>query len=219
MKTQLLLIIAAVLFSLAFSDPYTEAMKKGIELMNSDGDQSNFISASNHFARIAERETKEWLPAYYAGYSMTIAAAMEADGIKKDEMLDAAQAFLTKTAKLEPSASEVLAVEGFIHMLRIGVDPATRGPEYSAKSAAALQKAKAMDPNNPRVQYLLAQLNFGTAQFFGSDGSEACRMNKAALNLFAQETEDNSRNSLEPTWGQNMAEEFKSRCESMGQGQ
>ncbi len=219
MKTQLLFTIVAVLFSMAFNDPYTEAMKKGIELLNSAGDQNSFLSASNHFARIAESENKEWLPAYYAGYSMTIAAAMEAEGSKKDDMLDAAQLFLDKAAKLEHTASEVLAVEGFIHMLRIGVDPATRGPEYSAKSSAALQKAKAMDPDNPRVQYLLAQLNFGTAQFFGSDGSEACRMNDGALDLFGQEAADNSRNNLEPTWGQNMAQEFKSRCESMSRGQ
>ena len=212
------LIFSLIVTLLAFTDPYTEAMKKGIEMLHSAGNQSSYIAASNHFARIAERESNEWLPTYYAGYSMTIAAAMESKGLIKDEMLDAAQRFLDKSTKLNPSEAEVLAVEGFIHMLRIGVDPAARGADFSAKSSAALQKAKAKDPSNPRVQYLLAQLNFGTAQFFGSDGSEACRTNEGALELFAREAADDSRNNLAPSWGENMAMEFKARCDSMSTG-
>ena len=139
---------------------------------------------------------------------------MEATPEAKDEVLDHVQTYLDKIASIEHNECEALALQGFVYMLRISVDPATRGPEYSAMSAASLQKAKSLDENNPRVLHLLAQLSFGSAQFFGSDTSEACQLNDLSLEEFISRAKEVEDESLDPNWGQNMAQAFKAQCEN-----
>ena len=196
----------------AGNDPYTEAMSEGMKMLKEAQGSQDFLAVANKFERISEAENEKWHPAYHASYAMTIVAAMEQDPSKKDENLDAAQALIEKAAALDHNESEVLALQGFIYMIRIGVDPASRGQQYSGMSAASLQKAKAIDPENPRVLYMLAQLSFGTAQFFGSDTSEACGLNEQALEKFNAMEEIESEDPFAPSWGKNMAEGFNAQC-------
>ena len=210
--TTLFILIAMSVLAFAGNDPYTKAMQEGLTLLQKAQGPQDFLEAANKFERISEAEKDKWHPSYYASYAMTIVAAMEQQPVKKDEYLDMAQSFIEKSASTEPNESEVLALQGFIYMLRIGVDPATRGQQYSGMSAASLQKAKAIDPENPRVLYMLAQLSFGTAQFFGQDGSEACKMNEIALKKFEEAERTESQDPFAPGWGKNMAQGFSAQC-------
>jgi hypothetical protein len=94
-------------------------------------------------------------------------------------------------------------------MIRITVDPASRGQQYSALGSQAFGKALSLDGENPRAMALMAQMEFGTAQFLGSSTSEACATNDAALQKFAT---FRSSNPLAPQWGKAMALELKSKC-------
>lgn len=212
MKKILFLVLGILIAVLAFADEsqYEKAMKKSLELLDEAKGMDDFQEASNTFMRIADAEISKWLPAYYASYTMTVIAANEPDGKLKDEKLDIAQEYLDRASGLENDASEILALQGFIYMIRIGVDPATRGQTYSGKSAQALQKAKSINPQNPRALFMLAQLSFGTAQFFGSDTSEACNMNENALAQFDVEQDGNDK--FAPKWGRGQAEQFKTNC-------
>jgi hypothetical protein len=57
--------------------------------------------------------------------------------------------------------------------------------------------------------HMSAQLSYGTAQFFGQDGSEACKTNAQAIALFDSFSSDIP---FYPTWGKNMALGFQERC-------
>ncbi len=212
MKKILLIIlgISVAIFAYAEKDPYKKAMKSTLEQMSGASTSDEFQSVANKFNRIGEAENVKWLPFYYASYAMTISSAIEEDPVKKDQKLDAAQIMLDRINDIDHDESEVLALQGFIYMIRIGVDPAERGQEYSIKSADVLQKSKKINPENPRALFMMAQLSYGTAQFFGSDISEACELNDAALNIF--ETSDQQKDSLFPSWGINQVLEFKKRC-------
>ena len=214
MKKVLILVIMASMSFKAFAgnDPYTKAMNEGLKMLKEAQGPQDFISAANKFERISEADQDKWHPSYYASYAMTIVAAMEQDPTKKDKSLDIAQSFIENASAVDHEESEVLALQGFIYMIRIGVDPATRGQQYSGMSGASLQKAKAIDPENPRVLYMLAQLSFGTAQFFGSDTSEACQLNDLALEKFHETGVAENEDPFAPDWGKNMAEGFKVQC-------
>jgi len=212
MKKSILLAIGILVafIALAGETPYEKAMKQSLKSLHEAQNMSDFQEVSNAFGRIADVEKMKWLPAYYASYTMTVVAANESDGDLKDEKLDVAQEYLDRAANLENDESEVLALQGFIYMIRIGVDPASRGQTYSGKSAQSLQKAKSLNPENPRTLFMLAQLSFGTSRFFGSDTSEACEMNNLALKIFdAVEVEEDS---IAPSWGRQQAEQFKLQC-------
>jgi hypothetical protein len=71
-------------------------------------------------------------------------------------------------------------------------------------------KAIAMNPENPRALGLLAQMQFGTAQFFGSSTAEACGTATLALQKFETTT---SENPLAPQWGKEMIVALKTNCQ------
>ncbi len=211
MKKSIVLIIGILVAvtTLYANDKYTEAMQKGMDQLSEARSPEAFLEVSNTFSRISAVEQDKWIPAYYAAYTLTMYAAMNNDPKLKDDYLDQAEGYLKKASSIEEKNVEVMALQGFIYMLRISVDPQSRGPEYSGKSGTILSKAMELDPNNPRVMYFTAQLSYGTAQFFGQDGSEACKMNDRAIELFENYSSDIP---FYPSWGKNMALGFQERC-------
>ena len=184
-KTAILLVLILINLNVnGGNDPYIEAMAEGMTMLENAQSHEDLVAAANQFERIAEAETNKWHPSYYASFAMTMVAANQKDPAQIDSNLDAAQRFIDKASSVSENNAEILALQGFIYMLRIGVDPGTRGQQYSGMSVTFLQKAKAIEPENPRVLHLLAQLSFGTSMFFGSDTSEACNMNDIALERF-----------------------------------
>ena len=124
--------------------------------------------------------------------------------------MDQALEKINTAAQQATNESEIIALEGFVHMSRVSIDPASRGAQYSALALETYGKALAMNPENPRAMLLMGQMQHGTAQFFGSDTSEACNLIKNALNKF--ETYE-SNNPLAPKWGKGQAEAAVARCE------
>jgi tetratricopeptide (TPR) repeat protein len=136
-------------------------------------------------------------------------ALRTSDAVTKDKHLDLALETLKKAAAINPAESEIVALEGFVHMIRVTIDPASRGQQYSGLAMQTFGKAIGMNPENPRALALLAQMQYGTAQFFGSPTTEACGTLNKALEKF--ETYK-STNPLAPVWGKPMAEGMKAQC-------
>jgi hypothetical protein len=110
----------------------------------------------------------------------------------------------------DPAAdAEIIALVGFIHMMRVAVDPASRGAQYSGMAMQAFGKATSLNPENPRALVLMAQMQFGTAKFFGSPATEACATLNAAIQKFDSYKSDNP---LAPQWGREMALGLKKEC-------
>jgi hypothetical protein len=118
-------------------------------------------------------------------------------------------AAIAKAKAIVPKESEVIALEGFAYMIRVTVDPATRGPQYVGIAMQTYGQAINLNPENPRAFALLAQMQYGTAQFFGSSTTEACGTLAKSLEKF--ETYK-SENPLAPQWGRGMAEGMKEQC-------
>jgi len=212
MRKIIIIIIGISIAIVAHADDgrYEKAMMASLAQMDNASNPSEFQSVANKFKRIGDAEREKWLPFYYASYAMIISAAMEKNLETKDINLDAAQQMLDQVEEIDHDESERLALQGFIYMIRIGVDPASRGQEYSMKSANALQQSKKINPENPRALFMMAQLSYGTAQFFGSEITEACQLNDTAIDIF--ETYKHDKDNLLPHWGKNQALEFKKRC-------
>ena len=206
-------LIAVTIFTIsaamAFGDKFTEAMKKNIDAMNAAQTNDEIQNAVNTFDRIGDAEKSRWEPFYYASFGYVTLANREKDGAKKDAYLDLSLADLQKAKALVPEESEVIALEGFIHMMRVTVDPASRGQQYSGMAFQAFGKAVALNPENPRALSLLAQMQYGTAQFFGSATTEACSTLAKALEKFDTYKTDSV---IAPQWGRKMAEGLKSKC-------
>ncbi|MBT8218296.1 MAG: hypothetical protein KJP00_00615 [Bacteroidia bacterium] len=214
MKKVFNIILFACMSSLVFSigDPYTEAMKEGMTMLEKAQNSDDFLAAANQFERISNVAADNWHPAYYTAYARAIAASMVNESTRKEELLDQAEVALKKASGVDHDKSEVGTLQGFIHMLRIAVDPNVRGQQYSMMSSASLQKALAINPDNPRAMYMQAQLSFGTAQFFGSDTSDACAAVDRAISLFEKSEMEPSADPFAPNWGKLFALSFQKQC-------
>ena len=211
MKTLMLfLVITLPLVTLANDDKYIEAMSKNIQAVYNAQTPEEIQNAVNALDRIANAEKTKWEPYYYSAFGNVMMANREKDATKKDGYLDLALAAVEKAKTIQENESEIVAMEGFIHMIRLTVDPATRGQQYSGKAMQAFGKAIELNPENPRALSLAAQMQFGTARFFNSPVTEACGTVSKALEKF--ETYK-SLNPLAPQWGRQMTEGLKKNCQ------
>ncbi len=214
MKTRTIILIVSVLSiytsnALGNDNQYAEAMAKNIQTVYSSQSITELQGAVNALERIASAEKTKWEPYYYAAFGNIMIAHREQDGTKKDAFLDQAMANIEKAKKIAPKESEIITLEGFVHVIRITVNPATRGQQYSGLAMQTLGRALSINPENPRALALIAQTQYGTAQFLGSPTTEACATNAAALEKFAT---FKSENPLAPKWGNRMAEETAGNC-------
>ena len=213
MKTVVVGLITFFSFiGMGFQDPsqYLEVMQKNIQLLFEAQTAEDLQVTVNAFERIAQSEKDKWHPLYYTSLGYVMMSTRVEDPDVKDEYLDYARERLKEAMKIEPKESELVALEGFIYMIRTSIDPASRGQQYSGLAMLALGKAVAMDPENPRALYLQARMQLGTARFFGSDISDACTLLDQAIYCFDR---FEPTHPLDPSWGKRDAIAVKQQCE------
>ena len=188
---------------------YMQAMVKGLQSMGAERNLDNLQTSASQFERIAANVNDQWHPHYYAALNY-INASMMADGTKeKDQLLDKARPFIDNALKAQPNNSEVVALDGFYLMAKLAADPNSRGQALSGIASQTFGMAMKLDAKNPRAMALMAQMQFGTAQFFGASTTGACSMVEKSISLF--EAVEKGK-SFEPTWGIEMAQVLMSQC-------
>jgi tetratricopeptide (TPR) repeat protein len=216
MKTLTIIPALVAIFSLLVTQlvlgndgKYDQAMKTNIDAIYKAQTVEDLQASANAFERIAIAEPQKWEPNYYAAFGYVMIGNKEKDPSKKDQHFDRALSFIEKAKAIVPAESEVIALEGFVHMLRITIDPPSRGPKYAPMAMQTFGKAISINPENPRALVLLAQMQYGSAQFFGGSTTEACGTLAKALEKFDTFKSDNA---LAPAWGKGMAEGLKTQC-------
>jgi len=207
------IIALAIIFSIRpvlAGDNYVEVMQKNIMTVYTASDMLLLQGAVNTFERIGAAEKTKWEPYYYEAFGYVMLSIRATENAAKDDYLDRAQACVEKAKGIASDESEVIAMEGFIQIMKINVAPALRGPKDSGRAMVLLNKAIALNGNNPRAWALLAQMQFGTATFLHSSTAEACGSVDKSIEKFAAFKSDNA---LAPTWGRGMADDLKAKCQ------
>jgi len=194
-----------------FAGEYESAMSAAIEKLNTANALSAYLESAAAFERIGEAEKDQWLPYYYAGLSYIWVSHAVKEGEKVDEYLEKAQFFVDKAKNLSPKNDEIVTLQGYIYMMKVVVDPPSRGPEFSRLAMQEFGRAVGMNQKNPRALLLLGKMKMGTDQFFGNDLSESCRMISNAAHMFENYK---AKSAIDPAWGKAMADMFVTECES-----
>jgi tetratricopeptide (TPR) repeat protein len=199
MKTLLLTFsfILAIINTFA-QNAYVTALAGAVTELQNARNPTELQTTINKLERIAGSETKEYPPRYYAAQGYIQMSFMEKEGGKKDQLLDRAQQHLDQALKLQPNESELYALQGFLHQGRISVDAMNRGQQYAGLAMQALEKAKTLNPENPRVYYLIGQNLFYTPAMFGGGPAAALPLLTQAKQKFEQ---FKPASAVAPTWG------------------
>ena len=203
-------IITAVTAAFSQSDKYEAAMKTNIAQLDSALIKGNIGDLANNFERIGNAEKTQWLPFYYAAYCTVMASYLNQDKSKTDEIADRAEALITKAEQLAGSEnSETCVVKSMIASSHMMVDPQSRWQQYGSVASANIEKAKKMDPTNPRPVYLEGQSKFYTPEQFGGGKAAAKPVLEKSLAMF-----DGFKpaTSLHPVWGRSSVAYFISLC-------
>ena len=210
-KLFLLVLVATIATGVNAQSPkYISAMKPLVAAIDSSFNYDQLLATANSFQRIADAEKTQWLPYYYAAYS-TVAAAYtlttggSGDAAKTDPLADKAETLLNQAEALSKDNSEIWCVRKQIASLRLLADPMNRYMTYGPKATEALEKAKQLNPENPRVYLLEAQDKFYTPEQFGGSKTEA----KSLLEKSASKFETwKPESEIHPRWGRNQISYF-----------
>lgn len=195
----------------AFAEKYESAMNAAIQKLNIANELNAYLESVSAFERIGDAEKDKWLPYYYAGLGYIWTSHTSKEGEKIDEYLDKAQMLIDKAKKLSPQNDEIVTLQGYIYMMKVVVDPPSRGPEFSGLAIHEFGKAVDMNQENPRALLLLGRMRMGTDKFFGNDLSGSCGMITKAAQMFENYK---AKSAIDPTWGKEMAEMFVDECKS-----
>lgn len=217
MKKYSLAIIVMMLISFmtnASNEAYEKAMLKELQNMKTAASPDDLQKVANGFARIAQMMPEEWLPDYYAALALANAGFRSEGGASvKDPLFDQAKKHVDKADKISPNNSEIVALQGYITMGELAVDPASRGQHLSGLAMQTFGKAVELNRQNPRAIMMLGQMEMGMAQFFGQGPEKGCGLVQSSLELFKKEAEEHKEQSFEPRWGKEMAEKIKENCQ------
>lgn len=210
MKSSILIFIFLLSISISFAqDKYTTQMLKNIEAVYKSKTTEEYQASINALERIGNAEKVKWEPYYYSAFGYLMIANQEKDGAKKDQFLDLSAAAIKKAKAINENESEIIALEGFVQMIRVTVDPATRGAQYSGQAMQLFGKAIELNSENPRALGLMAQMQIGTARFFNAPTTEGCATATKSLEKFQTYK---SPNELAPKWGREMSENVVKQC-------
>ncbi|MDZ4680935.1 MAG: hypothetical protein SH848_10590 [Saprospiraceae bacterium] len=199
-----ILIAVSFLFAIALSaqnERYTAAMQKGITILDTARNTNTFLQTANHFERIANAEKQAWLPNYYVAYCnmMVATGLMQEEKVEQcGAYLDKAQTALDAAKTLASEESDIYALQGYIYQGRIWDNPMANGAKYSPMSHAALDKAIAINDQNPRPYYLKGQNVLFTPVFYGGGSKNAMPLLQKAAEKFAAYQ---APSPLHPNWG------------------
>lgn len=194
------------------SDQYQQAMRQGIATLKTQNEQTpvaDMLALANQFERIAGAEPGEWLPRYYAGLMYVFLGFSGKDQSEKDKFLDNADRYLAEADKLSPSNDELTVLRAYVAQSRLTVDPMSRWQTYGPSFDAAIQKAMAQNPDNPRPYLLKGAGLLYTPEAFGGGPKTACPLLKKAADKFII---FKPASELAPNWGKDNVDSYLTKC-------
>jgi len=182
---------------------FVKAMEKALSGMDTLKTEEQWLAASNKFERIAQKESKEWLPTYYVAFCQIMAFNMSQDPVKQELFAKNAEANIHKADEMSPNNSEIYVLKSMISGLFIRLNPMVNGQKYAPVAGMQLEKAKKLDPSNPRADMQEGITQFFTPPQWGGSKEKGKKLMESAREKY---TAFQPASPIHPTWGNKMNE-------------
>lgn len=202
------ILIIAGIFTMQFTGfsqgTYTQQMEANVSKLDNAKSVGDYQILANDFSRLGDAQKTEWLPFYYAAFcNVKISWLYQKDGDKiepfstlAETQIIKAEAFLD-TAKNKTELSEVYCVLSMVNRAKVFISPMSNGKKFGSVAHQYIDKAKQMNPENPRVNYLYGWEKFYTPKLWGGDKTKA----KEFLDLAVTQLSNKPGSNSFPRWG------------------
>ncbi len=191
-------------------DEFKEDLTAGFTAFDTTRSMNEMVAASNHLGLIAKKWTDQWSANYYAGYSLIILSYVEKDEKKRDAYLDDADILVNKAKEeYKSDYDEMYVLDAMLANARLAVKPMGRFKKYGDLFNSGIEKAKSMQPNNPRIYFLQGNSIYYTPKMFGGGSKNAFQYFEKAAELYQNEKEDDIN---KPYWGKRKNAEMLNKC-------
>lgn len=217
MKKTIFILTAVLTANILFaqmSDKFVKAMATNVARIDSAKSVQDWVDITAAFERIAEAEKNQWLPYYYVALGNVMSGTMSlGDNLygnntdKTDPKADAAEKALNKAISLSKETSETWVIKKMIISLRMLGDVMSRAMTAMPEATAALDNAKKLDANNPRIYILEGQDKYFTPEQYGGSKDEAKVLFEKAQKLFETFKPEST---MHPNWGKGSVNYFLS---------
>ena len=184
---------------------YEKGMQKSFELWKNNKNDE----AANLFERIGKAEKDNWLPFYYASQIHIITSFNIKDAEEIQLRLTKAQNYLNEAKTFSKDNAEIAIMEAMLNTAYVVFDGAKYGMTHSPKIEALYQKAKTLEPKNPRAILYHAEWQMGAAKFWGKDPKVFCPEIEKAILYFEKES---STIPFYPDWGKGQIARVQKNC-------
>ncbi len=201
-------ILLSTITGFAQSEKYVKAMEALVPSVDTTRTIGGLTELANSFERIANAEKTQWLPYYYAALCNVNMANMyftmqQTDKI--DPIMDKAEPLLQKAEELQKDNSEIMCLKKMFNTGKMMADPMNRYMTYGPVASEALEKARQLDANNPRVYLLEGIDKYYTPEQYGGSKTEAKKLFEEASAKFES---FKPASTIHPAWGVSQVKYF-----------
>ena len=169
------------------SDKFTRAMEALVPAVDTTTSIDGLTELANSFERIANAEKTQWLPYYYAALcyinkANMLYTAQQLDQI--DPLMDKAEPLLAKAEEFEKNNADIFCLRKMFNTGKMMADPMNRFMTFGAAATEALETAKSINPENPRIYLLEGIDKFYTPEQWGGSKTEAKKLFEEAKKKF-----------------------------------
>jgi len=199
MKT-LALLLSLLISQLTFAqEKYQKAMGEALATWG----QGKHEEAMRKMERIASAEKDNWIPRYYQALIAAMSSFQEQDPAKKMALLKISYDLIPQDNDKSNAEWHILKATALSSELMM--DPMNNATRLFPLIISNYEKAKALEPNNPRAISGLASFNIHSKKYMGGNTDQEYKDLQKALSLFNDQKSDIP---FYPTWGKEQVEKM-----------
>jgi hypothetical protein len=184
----------------------SKALEAAVMQFNQTNSPSSYTQLFLKFEQLYSLDKTNWLIPYYAGMTRSIMCLLKMGD--RDALANDALLWVGRAKSIMPN-DEVYCAESLAYTAKMSVNPLLRWLTYEGKIKKALSLAKKLNPNNPRVYVLEANIQQKIPYIFGGGCNSVKPLIQKAELCFNIQTKPNS---VEPSWGFQSLVQLKKAC-------
>lgn len=184
----------------------SKALESAVLQFNQLGKNSTYQQVYVQFEQLYAIDKSNWLIPYYASLLNSRMCLLKLGD--REQLANAALLWISRAKSIELN-DEIYCAESLANTAKMSINPTLRWLSYEDKILNPLKLAKKMNPHNPRVYLLEANIQRKLPILFGGGCKTAIPIAKKAEQYLNQQV---LSSSILPGWGRQSLAEFKSAC-------